>query len=73
ARNSSVYCLLLPINTSVIAINYGVRVSTKGWPVQEPRNRICAFVRKHGCAYAALLERADADFRKATKTDSNTK
>ncbi|WP_211288334.1 hypothetical protein, partial [Xanthomonas theicola] len=27
-------CLLLPINTSVIAINYGVRMSTKGWPVQ---------------------------------------
>ena len=34
ARNSSVYCLLLPINTSVIAINYGNRMSTKGWPVQ---------------------------------------
>ncbi|WP_336331334.1 hypothetical protein, partial [Stenotrophomonas maltophilia group sp. Smal12] len=33
ARNSSVYCLLLPINTSVIAINYGNRMSTKGWPV----------------------------------------
>ncbi len=33
ARNSSVYCLLLPINTSVIAINYGVRMSTKGWSV----------------------------------------
>ncbi|MGI1091064.1 hypothetical protein ACRCQZ_25425, partial [Pseudomonas aeruginosa] len=29
----SVYCLLLPINTSVIAINYGNRMSTKGWPV----------------------------------------
>ncbi|MBC9080136.1 hypothetical protein G4Q78_11780, partial [Stenotrophomonas maltophilia] len=25
--------LLLPINTSVIAINYGNRMSTKGWPV----------------------------------------
>ncbi|MDZ7476518.1 adhesin, partial [Stenotrophomonas pavanii] len=25
---------LLPINTSVIAINYGNRMSTKGWPVQ---------------------------------------
>ncbi|WP_425504888.1 hypothetical protein, partial [Pseudoxanthomonas japonensis] len=35
ARNSSVYCLLLPINTSVIAINYGNRMSTKGWPVQS--------------------------------------
>ncbi len=34
ARNSSVYCLLLPINTSVIAINYGNWMSTKGWPVQ---------------------------------------
>src|SRR5690606_9308952 len=32
-RNSSVYCLLLPINTSVIAMNYGVRMSTKGWSV----------------------------------------
>ncbi|WP_236724753.1 hypothetical protein, partial [Pseudomonas aeruginosa] len=34
-RNSSVYCLLLPINTSVIAINYGNRMSTKGWPVHS--------------------------------------
>src|SRR5690606_32898576 len=34
ARHSSVYCLLLPINTSVIAMNYGVRMSTKGWSVQ---------------------------------------
>src|SRR5690606_31887534 len=32
ARNSSVYCLLL-INTSAVAMNYGLRVSTKGWPV----------------------------------------
>ena len=32
-RNSSVYCLLLPINTSMVAMNYGARVSTKGWPV----------------------------------------
>ncbi|MFC6351603.1 hypothetical protein, partial [Stenotrophomonas acidaminiphila] len=39
ARNSSVYCLLLPINTSVIAINYGVRVSTKGWPVHLAARR----------------------------------
>jgi len=32
--------LLLPINTSVIAINYGVRVSTKGWPVHsDPVNK----------------------------------
>ncbi|WP_211260856.1 hypothetical protein, partial [Stenotrophomonas acidaminiphila] len=36
---SSVYCLLLPINTSVIAINYGVRVSTKGWPVHGTKIR----------------------------------
>ena len=36
ARNSSVYCLLLSIGTSVIAINYGNRMSTKGWPVQPP-------------------------------------
>jgi len=27
--------LLLPINTSVIAINYGNRMSTKGWPVHS--------------------------------------
>ena len=32
-RNSSVYCLLLPINTSMVAMNYGARVSTKDWPV----------------------------------------
>ncbi|WP_336331331.1 hypothetical protein, partial [Stenotrophomonas maltophilia group sp. Smal12] len=38
ARNSSVYCLLLPINTSVIAINYGNRMSTKGWPVHAGCN-----------------------------------
>jgi hypothetical protein len=30
-----VYCLLLPINTSMVAMNYGSRVSTKGWPVQD--------------------------------------
>lgn len=34
ALNSSVYCLLLLINTSTIAMNYGFRVSTKGWPYQ---------------------------------------
>ena len=34
-RNSSVYCLLLPINTSMVAMNYGARASTKGWPVQN--------------------------------------
>ncbi|WP_205965182.1 hypothetical protein, partial [Pseudoxanthomonas winnipegensis] len=42
AWNSSVYCLLLPINTSVIAINYGNRMSTKGWPVQALTNKACA-------------------------------
>ncbi|MGY0653051.1 hypothetical protein ACW7GZ_14570, partial [Luteimonas sp. A537] len=30
--NSSVYCLLL-INAPAVAMNYGLRVSTKGWPV----------------------------------------
>ncbi|WP_414613657.1 hypothetical protein, partial [Stenotrophomonas pavanii] len=30
---------LLPINTSVIAINYGNRMSTKGWPVQSVKKR----------------------------------
>ncbi|MFT2133960.1 hypothetical protein, partial [Stenotrophomonas maltophilia] len=40
ARNSSVYCLLLPINTSVIAMNYGNRMSTKGWPVQRSKKEI---------------------------------
>jgi hypothetical protein len=30
-----VYCLLLLINTSVIAMNYGFRVSTKSWPYQS--------------------------------------
>ena len=38
-RNSSVYCLLLPINTSMVAMNYGARVSTKGWPVHSECGR----------------------------------
>ena len=34
-RNSSVYCLLLLIDTSVIAMNYDPWVSTKGWAVHN--------------------------------------
>ena len=33
-RTVSVYCLLLLIDTSVIAMNYDPWVSTKGWAVQ---------------------------------------
>ena len=35
ALKALVYCLLLLINTSVIAMNYGFRVSTKSWPYQQ--------------------------------------
>ena len=34
ALNSSVYRLLL-MNTSAVAMNYGLRVSTKGWAVHS--------------------------------------
>src|SRR5690606_32887907 len=49
ALNSSVYRLLL-MNTSAVAMNYGLRVSTKGWAVQgksavgvEPAGRSLAW------------------------------
>ncbi|MBH1782945.1 fimbrial protein [Stenotrophomonas maltophilia] len=41
------YCLLLPINTSVIAINYGNRMSTKGWPVHSGRRLVLELVDVH--------------------------
>ncbi|WP_414613292.1 hypothetical protein, partial [Stenotrophomonas pavanii] len=39
---------LLPINTSVIAINYGNRMSTKGWPVHAELGDGLTFHDFHG-------------------------
>ncbi len=43
--------MLLPMNTLIVAMNYGFRVSTKGWPVQLSAPRYIATTSEVRIAY----------------------